>query len=225
LTSGSLLVMNCAWSTDDKMLALMAKYPNHVWQIFWISQSGGELQSLLSPDAPAVGDPTFSPDGKYVAFGGLPVLMGGGTSDRLPIRILNLATNRTTAIPNSAGLFSPRWSPDGRYIAALTLDQQKLMLYDIAAQSWKVIETVSASDPLWSPDGESLYFYASVSESRPIYRVSIPDLKIEDVFHPTCGHHNCILSGITPDNRPLIRVYLTRSNIFSMNLAERMSRP
>jgi DNA-binding winged helix-turn-helix (wHTH) protein/Tol biopolymer transport system component len=217
LTSGSLDVLNCAWSADDRELALMAKYPNHVWQVFGISQSGGELQSLLSPDAPAVGDPTFSPDGKYLAFAGLPVLMGGG-GDSLPIRILDLATKRITAVPNSAGLFSPRWSPDGRYIAALTLDQQKLMLYDVAAKTWKVIATMFVSDPLWAPDGKSLYFYASVSESRPIYRISIPDLKVEDVFHPTCGHHNCVLSGISPDNRPLIRVEMTRSNIFTMDL-------
>jgi DNA-binding winged helix-turn-helix (wHTH) protein/Tol biopolymer transport system component len=217
LTSGSLFVLNCVWSTDDSRLALMAKYPNHVWQVFWISQSGGELDSLFSPDTPAIGDPTFSPDGKYLAFAGLPVLMGGG-SDKLPIRLLDLATKRVSAIPDSVGLFSPRWSPDGRYVAALTLDQQKLMLYDIAAKSWKVIATMFVSDPLWAPDGKSLYFYASVSESRPIYRIGVPELKVEDVFHPTCGHHNCILSGITPDNRPLIRVYMTRSNIFSMNL-------
>jgi Tol biopolymer transport system component/DNA-binding winged helix-turn-helix (wHTH) protein len=219
LTSGSLLVLNCAWSTDDSRLALMAKYPNHVWQVFWMNQSGGELESLLPSDAPAIGDPTFSPDGTYLAFAGLPVLMGG--SDHLPIRILDLASKQMTAIPNSVGLFSPRWSPDGRYIAALTLDQQKLMLYDTVAKSWKVIATMFISDPLWAPDGKSLYFYASVSESRPIYRVSIPELKVLDVFHPTCGHHNCILSGITPDNRPLIRVFMTRSNIFRMDLAEK----
>ena len=219
LTSGSLLVLNCSWSADDSKLALMAKYPNHVWQVFWIGQSGGELESLLSPDAPGIGDPNFSPDGKYLAFAGLPVLMGGG-SNHLPIQILDLATRRVTGIPDSEGLFSPRWSPDGRYIAALTLDQQKLMLYDIAAKSWKAIVTMFVSDPLWAPDGKSLYFYASVSESRPIYRISIPNLKVEDVFHPACGHHNCILSGITPENRPLIRVEMTRSNIFSMNLAE-----
>jgi DNA-binding winged helix-turn-helix (wHTH) protein/Tol biopolymer transport system component len=219
LTSGSLLVMNCAWSADDSRIAMMAKYPNHVWQVFETRQSGGELQSLLPPDGPAVGDPTFSPDGKYLAFASLPVLMGGG-SDHLPIKTLDLATKRIAAIPDSAGLFSPRWSPDGRYIAALTLDQQKLMLYDIAAKSWKPIATMFVSDPLWAPDSKSLYFYASVSESRPIYRISIPDLKVENVFQPACGRHNCILSGITPDNRPLIRVEMRRSNIFSMNLAE-----
>jgi DNA-binding winged helix-turn-helix (wHTH) protein/Tol biopolymer transport system component len=219
LTSGSLLVLNCVWSADDSRLAVMARYPNHVWQIFWINQSGGELESLLSPEAPAIGDPTFSPDGKYLAFAGLPLLMGGGT-EHLPIRILDLATKRITAIPNSEGFFSPRWSPTGRYIAAETLDQQKLMLYDVTAKSWKVIASMFVSDPLWAPDGRSLFFYASVSESRPIYRIGIPDLKVKDIFRPTCEHHNCILSGITPDNRPLIRVYMTRSNIFSMNLAE-----
>jgi Tol biopolymer transport system component len=115
-------------------------------------------------------------------------------------------------------MFSPRWSPDGKYIAALTLDQQKLMLYDIATRSWKVVAKTSASDPLWAPDGKSLYFYASDSKSRPIYQIGIPNLEVRQIYRPDCGHHNCILSGISPDNRPLIRVEMTRSNIFSIDL-------
>jgi DNA-binding winged helix-turn-helix (wHTH) protein/Tol biopolymer transport system component len=218
LTSGSMVVLNCAWTADHHRLAIMAKYPNQAWQIFWISQSGGKAEYLLSPEEHGVGDPTFSPDGRYLAFGGLPTQMGGGTSNHPPIRILDLSTRRIVNVPNSVGLFSPRWSPDGRYIAALAFDQQKLMLYDTATESWKVIATICGSDPLWASDGKSIFFYTSVSEGRSIYRIAIPDLKVLDVFHPACGQYNCILSGITPDNLPLIRVELARSNIFSMNL-------
>ncbi len=218
LTSDSIFVLNASWSTDNRTLAIMAKYPNRGWQIFWISQSGGEPKYLLPPNVQAIGDPNFSPDGKSLAFGGLPVLMGGDTSNHPPIRVLDLGTNRIQDLPDSANMFSPRWSPDGRYIAALTLDQQKLMLYNIAERSWKVAAKLSASDPLWGPDGKSLYFYVCVSESRPIYRIGIPNLEVRQIYHPDCGHHNCILSGISPDNRPLIRVEMRRSNIFSIDL-------
>jgi Tol biopolymer transport system component/DNA-binding winged helix-turn-helix (wHTH) protein len=218
LSSNSILVLNVSWSSDNRTLAIMAKYPNQGWQIFLISQSGGMPKNLLPPSEQAIGDPTFSPDGKSLAFAGLPVLMGGDTSNHSPIRVLDLSTMRIEDLPDSANMFSPRWSPDGRYIAALTLDQQKLMLYDIATRSWKVVAKISASDPLWAPDGKSLYFYASDSKSRPIYQIGIPNLEVRQIYRPDCGHHNCILSGISPDNRPLIRVEMTRSNIFSIDL-------
>jgi len=218
LTSDSILVLNASWSTDNRTLAIMAKYPNRGWQIFWISQSGGKPTYVLPASEQGIGDPTYSPDGKSLAFGGLPILMGGDNGNHPPIRVLDLGTKRIEELPESANMFSPRWSPDGRYIAALTLDQQKLMLYEIATRTWKVVAKVSASDPLWGPDGKSLYFYASVSESRPIYQIGIPSLEVRQIYRPDCGHHNCILSGISPDNRPLIRVEMRRSNIFSINL-------
>jgi Tol biopolymer transport system component/DNA-binding winged helix-turn-helix (wHTH) protein len=218
LTSDSIHVLNASWSTDDRTLAIMAKYPNRGWQVFWISQSGGKPASILPQNEQVIGDPTFSPDGKSLAFGGLPILMGGDTGNHPPIRVLDLSTKRVEDLPDSTNMFSPRWSPDGRYIAALTLDQQKLMLYDVAMRSWKVAAKISASDPLWGPDGKSLYFYASVSDSRPIYQISIPNLEVRQIYRPDCGHHNCILSGISPDDRPLIRVELRRSNIFSIDL-------
>ena len=218
LTSDSILVLNASWLTDNRTLAIMAKYPNQGWQIFWISQSGGKPEYILPPNEQAIGDPNFSPDGKSLAFGGLPILMGGDSSNHPPIRVLDLKTKRIEDLPDSADMFSPRWSPDGRYIAALTLDQQDLMLYDIAKRSWKVVAKISVSDPLWSPDGKSLFFYASVSKSRPIYQIGIPNLKVRQIYRADCGHHNCILSGISPDNRPLIRMDLRRSNIFSIDL-------
>jgi DNA-binding winged helix-turn-helix (wHTH) protein/Tol biopolymer transport system component len=218
LTSDSILVLNASWSTDNRTLAIMAKYPNRGWQIFWISQSGGKPTYVLPASEQGIGDPTYSPDGKSLAFGGLPILMGGDNGNHPPIRVLDLGTKRIEELPESANMFSPRWSPDGRYIAALTLDQQKLMLYEIATRTWKVVAKVSASDPLWGPDGKSLYFYASVSESRPIYQIGIPSLEVRQIYRPDCGHHNCILSGISPDNRPLIRVEMRRSNIFSIDL-------
>ena len=85
----------------------------------------------------------------YLAFGGVPNQMGQGDTPRA-IEILELATHRITEVAHSQGLFSPRWSPDGRFIAALTLDQQKVMLYDTARQTWKVLAITSAEDPVWS---------------------------------------------------------------------------
>jgi hypothetical protein len=53
-----------------------------------------------------------------------------------------------TQVPGSDGLFSPRWSSDGRYIAALSLDQRWLLLYDVTTHAWQTLATTSVADAL-----------------------------------------------------------------------------
>jgi Tol biopolymer transport system component/DNA-binding winged helix-turn-helix (wHTH) protein len=218
LTPDSLQVLNAVWSPDGANLALMAHGPGEIWQIYRVNSSGGNAVKLLTNEDGGIGDPSFSPDGKSLVFGGLPYLMGGSTPR--PLSLVDLDTNHLTEIPHSQGLFSPRWSPDGRYIAALTLDQRKLMLYDVANQIWKTLVEASISDPTWSSDSKAVYINTYDGANRPIYRVSVPDGRMEEVIVPECGAAatRCFLSGITPNNVPLILVEIGRGNLYSMNL-------
>ena len=126
LTPESMRVFLASWSPDGRQLALMARYPGQPWQLFLVNADGGNPERLMREDR-NVADPSFSPDGKSITFGGVPDLMGQGNTPR-SIEILELSSGRVSELPHSEGLFSPRWSPDGRYIAALALDQQKVML-------------------------------------------------------------------------------------------------
>ena len=144
------------WSADDTQLAFMARNPRQPWQIYTVSADGGAPNRLIQEDR-NIGDPSFSPDGKYVLFGVVPELMSQGkTTD--PLKILELATHRVTQLAHSEGMYSPRWSPDGRYIASLRLDQKLLMLYDTKTSLWRTLTTTPCSYPTWSKDGKSLYF-------------------------------------------------------------------
>jgi Tol biopolymer transport system component/DNA-binding winged helix-turn-helix (wHTH) protein len=220
LTPESMRVFLASWSPDGHQLALMAQYPGHPWHIFLVNAEGGSPERLMKEDQ-NVADPSFSSDGKSIAFGGVPDLMGQGNTLR-SIEILELSSGRISELPHSEGLFSPRWSPDGHYIAALTLDQQKVMLYDVAAQTWKTLAVTSAADPVWAPDGKAIFIHAYMAPMAPICRISVPDGRIEEVASlknlPVGTTARYFFSGIAPDNSPLVHAETDSSNLYTIDL-------
>jgi Tol biopolymer transport system component len=223
LTPDSMQVFLAYWSPDGHQLAMMAREPGKAWQIYRISTDGGEPELLLHEDRNA-GDPSWSADGQSLVFGRVTDLMGKENGPR-NLQILNLATRKTTQVPGSDGLFSPRWSPDGRYIAALSLDQRKLMLYEIATQTWSTLATTSVADPVWSSDSKAIYIHAFMADTQPIYRVSVPDGRLEEVANLSAFRAgdtaDYFFVGITPDNLPLVRARTSTGNLYSVDLDKR----
>jgi hypothetical protein len=150
--------------------------------------------------------------------------MGQGSTPR-SIKILELSSGRISELPHSEGLFSPRWSPDGHYIAALTLDQQKVMLYDVAARTWRMLAVTSAADPVWAPDGKAIYIHAYMAPTGPICRISVPEGHMEEVASlknlPVGMIARYFFSGITPDNSPLVHAETDSSNLYTIDLSSK----
>lgn len=220
LTPESMRVFLATWSPDGSQVALMARRPGQTWQIFVVNSSGGNPDRLMQDDR-NVADPSFSADGKYIAFGGVPDLMGQGNTPR-SIEILDLATNRISDVANSQGLFSPRWSPDGRYIAALTLDQQKVMLYEVATQKWKTLAVTSAADPVWASDSKAIYVHAYMAPSDPICRIDVATGRVEKIASlgdfPAGTISRYFFSGLQLDNAPVVHAETDSSNLYSVDL-------
>jgi Tol biopolymer transport system component len=221
LTPESMSVFLATWSPDGTQVALMARYPEHPWQVFILNANGGNPELLMRGNQ-NVADPSFSPDGKSIAFGGVPDLMGQGNTPR-SIQILDLASKRITDLADSSGLFSPRWSPDGRYIAALTLDQQKVMLYDMAARTWRVLAVTSAADPVWSSDSKALYVHAYMDPADPICRIDVQTGHLDQIAGIRNFSAGAIsryfFDGLTPENVPIVHTEVDSSNLYSMDLA------
>lgn len=220
LTPNSLHVFLANWSPDGNHVALMARRSGSPWQIFMVNANGENLRRLMRADY-NVADPSFSADGNSIVFGGIPDLMGQGDTPR-SIEVLNLSTNHITELPGSQGLFSPRWSPDGQQIAALTLDQQKIELYDVKTRTWRILAVTSAADPVWSSDSRYLYFHAYMAPLNPVSRIEIssghiqPMVSTKDFAAGTASRY--YFSGLTPDNAILINVELDDSNLYSLDL-------
>jgi Tol biopolymer transport system component len=125
-------------------------------------------------------------------------------------------------VPGSNGLFSPRWSPDGHWIAALTLDQRQVRLFNVASRTWTTLPVPSGADPVWSSDSRFLYIHASLDPAQPIDRVSIPDGKVTELVRLADSRENdavdFVFGGLTQQNEPLIRARVFTGNVFSMDL-------
>ena len=220
LTGPSMEVFMMQWSPDGRQLAFMARDPGQVWKIYLIGADGGNLHPLLKEDRNEA-DPDWSPDGRQIVFGRVPALMGE-TAESKSLFLLDTATKQISSVPGSEQLFSPRWSPDGRYIVALSLDMMRIMLYDTANHTWKLLLQQSAADPVWSADSKSLFFHSYLQESQTIYRVSVPGGKVEHVtdlqdlrFADAVDYQ---FAGITPRDTPLVNASMSTANIYSTDL-------
>jgi Tol biopolymer transport system component len=166
------------WSPDGKQIAYVSMQLGKPWKISTITPDGGAPQDILVENHGQI-DANWSRDGSRIMFGYLRVEGGGN------IRIVNLRTHEVTTVPGSDGLFSPRWSPDGRYIAALSIDNTRVMLFDYETQKWStwLEEAAGAvSYPVWSADSKYLYFDDLVTDEESIRRVEVGKRQTEKVL-------------------------------------------
>ena len=163
-------------------------------------------------------DPTWSPDGKKIAFGADPDAHQG-------IHIVDLATHQVTPVPGSEPFFSPRWAPDGRYMAALTADSKKIMLYNFETQQWTVWndEPGAIGFPNWSPDGKFLYYDATMGQQTTFRRIQVGETRSELIADlqslsryiqwPIFGW-----SGLAPDGSALFTRDLSGDEIYGLDV-------
>jgi Tol biopolymer transport system component/DNA-binding winged helix-turn-helix (wHTH) protein len=228
LTAPPLRIFSMKWSPDNKRLALMAEEPGKPWKLYLVDSDGGKLTPLVNQDRDEAdrneADPNWSADGKTLVFGRLPDRMDSETMPKA-IYLLDIASRRVTEVPGSVGLFSPRLSPDGRYIVAIRLDQRALLLFDRTTARWTTISSHGAGDPLWSHDGRSVYFQDFLEAGKPIYRVAIPDGRLEQFatisnLRPILASDYRLLS-LAPDDLPVVSARTSTVNLYSVDLNER----
>jgi Tol biopolymer transport system component len=218
LTSKPLEVFMMHWSPNDRKLLLMARKPNQRWAIYSIDADGSHLH-IIDPEDRSQADPDWSPHGKSIVFGRLPDLMSEASMPKA-ISLYNLRTHQAQKLPGSDGLFSPRWSADGRYIAALSIDQTRLMLYDLKSKTWRLLAHQSIADPTWGHNDQYIYFHDFTQPGQPLYRVDIhtdtiqPIANLKDLRATDAVDYR--FAGLTPQNNPLVDARTSTANIYTM---------
>ncbi len=178
LTFGPIKPVLPRWSPDGQTILFFdfPGGPNHPGKIYQMPAGGGAPRELLPSDNLNEQDPTWSADGKRIAFGG--DANDANSISGAAIRILDLQSGKVSALPGSEKMFSPRWSPDGRYLAAMTSDSIHLKLFDFQTQKWKEIGNGTFSWINWSSDGRYIYL-KDLTGQGTVERIQIADGKVE----------------------------------------------
>ena len=208
-------------SPDGSQVAYVELRQGSPWKVCVVSAQGGAPQEILPDDNQVEADPTWSPDGKKLAFARNDARRGGAQA----VYVLDLATHQLSVVPGSDGLFSPRWSPDGQFMAALTGDSAKLMLFDFKTQKWSVwiSEPGAIGFPIWSSDSKSLYYDTQFSQSSTFRRVKVDQTHSELIMDLNSLHRynappSFGWSGIAPDGSALFVRDLSTDEIYALDL-------
>jgi len=210
------------WSPDGKQIAFSGAVPGKPWKVFLISRDGGDPQAVTADEFTET-DPTWSADGKALAFGHFDPLH----ADKTFIELFNIATHQISELPGSRQIFAPRWSPDGRYIIALSHRSDRLMLYDVKNEKWRQADVnpqFGYGYLSWSRDSAYVYFDTASAEGSGYYRLRISDSKLEKVSDfrnirlfvsdPLLG----TWTGLGPDDTPLLPRDISTQEIYALDL-------
>ena len=189
-----------SWSPDGKQIVFYAFLPGQNSKMYVVSADGGTPRELI-PD-----EPKDKLDAQWAADGNRIVFANGPANPSSNVYILDLATNKSSLLPGSTGLYSPRWSPNGRYIAAMNSDSRVLMLFDWQTQKWQELARVTMGFPNWSENSDYVYFLHEENEPS-VMRVRLNDHKVERVADlknfRQAGYWNVWL-GMAPGDSPLL---------------------
>ena len=179
--------------------------------MFEISADGGTPRRLAPSETQHQKDPNWSPDGSRIVFG------GEANDPASSIRVLDLATNQVSVLPDSQGMFSPRWSPGGRHISACSADSMRLYVFDFQTRKWTEIAKGPLGWTNWSRDGEFIYFL-DFRGSGAVRRIRLAGGRSEQVVDlknfVTAGRYDGSLT-LAPDDSPLLLRYRGSQDIYA----------
>ena len=206
--------MNVSVSPDGKTVLF-----DLLGDIYSMPISGGQAKKL-TPDIGWQMQPTFSPDGRYIAYTSDE---GGGDN----IWLMNADGSNQHAVTNETFrlLNSPAWSPDSEFIVARkhftntrSLGAGEVWQYHKSGGSG-IMLTEKANDekdlgePAFSPDGKSIYFsqddtpgktfHYSKDSEQGIYVIKKFDRKTGDIEVLLEGAGGAIRPTPSPDGKYL----------------------
>lgn len=176
LTFAPLQVMVPHWSPDGNSI-LFHGVGGGRDEIYIVPAEGGEPLPVAQNSGRQMMNQTWSPDGSSIAYSDYPFF----SKDPLKVKVhvLVLATKRITDIPGSEGYFAPTWSPDGRFVAASSVRDARILLFDFRTQQWSDVGE-GWDFKKWSRDSQNLFFMRHGNDPA-IMKLGVTDRKLEKI--------------------------------------------
>jgi dipeptidyl aminopeptidase/acylaminoacyl peptidase len=184
-----------AWDADGRRFALGGISKGRPVLTIIDVESGRRIQEAQFDDLGEIFSPTWSPDGRAVAFSAIV----GGLSD---LFVYDLETETLRRLTNDAYAdLQPAWSPDGSAIAIVTdrfstglssllFGDYVLALVDPANGAIEPVDGFEQGkhiNPQWSPDGSDLFFISDQNGISNVYRMHMATGEISQVTNLYTG--------------------------------------
>ena len=195
-----------AWDPEGKRLAIATIRGGKPVLAIIDGNDGDVMQEVKFDDVGEIFQPTWSPDGKAIAFSA----QTGGYTDLFVHDFASKTTKRLTK--DAFADLQPAWSPDGTRIAFVTdrftsdlkllaFGAQRLGQITVASGEISPIETGlsgSAVNPQWSSDGRSIFFVSDTGGRSNAWRLDLESRQSTAVTNEITG-----VAGITPSSPAL----------------------
>jgi Tol biopolymer transport system component len=186
-----------SWRADGKQFVVAAIAEARPVLQFYDVPDGRRAREIRFPQLGEILNPTWSPDGRRVAFSAVI----GGLSD---LYVYDLERDTLTRVTQDAFAdLQPAWAPDGRSLAFATdrfttdidllrTGHYTLAIVDLASGRVTPLPGFPGAkhlNPQWGPDGD-LYFLADPLGITNVFKVRLPDgaiTQLTDLFTGVSG--------------------------------------
>ena len=174
------------WSPDGSRLAFLSSIHCDFHSEIYIMDADGTNVTQLTPPDMSVGDPAWSPDGRFIAFDSIPFDTNSDTGGAIYI----MHTDGTDLI-RLAGFsvnipYASCWSPDGKQIAFTVIHERGTDIYVMdtdGSHTAQLTNDASSFELEWSPDGWHIVFTSNRDGDYEIYVMDADGSNVIQLTH------------------------------------------